>query len=67
MRDCDGQESVSSSSKGSKGAAAGADKRGNYKCGRCGQPKKGHVCTNKPRIKTAGTQRPSERPSDGLV
>lgn len=42
-----------SSKKDGKAGAGGADKRGNYKCGRCGQPKKGHVCTNKPRLRTA--------------
>jgi len=25
--------------------------RGNYKCGRCGVPKKGHICPYKPRLK----------------
>lgn len=32
------------------------DKRGNYKCGRCGQPKKGHNCPNQPRPKNQNLQ-----------
>lgn len=32
------------------------DKRGNYKCGRCGQPKKGHNCPNQPRPKNQNVQ-----------
>lgn len=39
--------------------AAGSSKdkgRGSYKCGRCGVPKKGHVCPYQPRL----TRRPGE-------
>jgi hypothetical protein len=31
-------------------------KRGNYKCGRCGEPKKGHVCKNRPKPRNASVQ-----------
>ncbi|EKU21140.1 hypothetical protein NGA_0110802 [Nannochloropsis gaditana CCMP526] len=48
--DSDNEEDrpAAGTSKGKSG-----DRRGGYKCGRCGQPKKGHVCTNKPRLRAA--------------
>jgi len=30
-----------------------ADKRGDYKCSKCGEPKRGHICRNKPRVRAA--------------
>mmetsp|Transcript_12590 Transcript_12590/g.19020 ORF Transcript_12590/g.19020 Transcript_12590/m.19020 type:complete len:119 (-) Transcript_12590:33-389(-) len=35
--------------------------RGNYRCSRCGEPKKGHVCQLKPRYRRKGT------PKDGVT
>lgn len=29
------------------------EKRGDYKCSKCGEPKRGHVCRNKPRVRAA--------------
>jgi hypothetical protein len=38
------------------GAAAVDDGRGNYRCGRCGAPKKGHVCQYQPKVKRRADQ-----------
>jgi hypothetical protein len=34
--------------------------RGSYRCGRCGAPKKGHVCPDQPKLK----RRPDEPPPE---
>ena len=42
---------------GNSSTATGKDKgRGSYKCGRCGVPKKGHICPYQPRL----SRRPGE-------
>jgi len=49
------------SSQKSKGSGKESDKdkgRGSYRCGRCGVPKKGHVCPYQPKLK----RRPDEPP-----
>lgn len=43
------------------GAASDKDKgRGSYRCGRCGAPKKGHICPYQPKLK----RRPDEPPPE---
>lgn len=42
-------------------ADSGKDKgRGSYKCGRCGVPKKGHVCPYQPKLKRRANEPPPE-------
>jgi len=53
MMDNDGANSSAGGSEKDKG-------RGSYKCGRCGVPKKGHVCPYQPKLKRRPDQPPPE-------
>mmetsp|Transcript_15515 Transcript_15515/g.29267 ORF Transcript_15515/g.29267 Transcript_15515/m.29267 type:complete len:456 (+) Transcript_15515:148-1515(+) len=53
--------SVSSASQRDNSDAANRDKgRGNYRCGKCGVPKKGHVCPYQPKLKRRSDEPPPE-------
>jgi len=48
-------------SKGKSDGGSAKDKgRGSYRCGKCGVPKKGHVCPYQPKLK----RRPDEPPPE---
>ena len=43
-------------------STASAPPRGSYKCGRCGEPIKGHVCPYQPKVKRRPDSKASQRP-----
>ena len=45
---------------GANSSAGGSKGRGSYKCGRCGVPKKGHVCPYQPKVKRRADEPPPE-------
>jgi len=56
-----GRASVTHDEDGSSVSGSTRDKgRGSYKCGRCGVPKKGHICPYQPKLK----RRPDEPPPE---
>lgn len=57
----DGRASVTHDGENSSVSGSTRDKgRGSYKCGRCGVPKKGHICPYQPKVK----RRPDEPPPE---
>lgn len=46
---------------GASSSAGGSNKgRGSYKCGKCGVPKKGHICPYQPKIRRRTDEDPPE-------